>query len=128
MHVNETNLGSSTPFPTCDPTLSAKLGTFCQVDPGHTLAVHDVSNIYHVPLILVEQGIHTIIRNGLSLTGMSEEPDLVAWTAMARGVDAVEETVKIAMVGKYTALSDAYLSVTKALTHCGYVRTAATFC
>lgn len=96
-----------------------KLGVFCQVAPENTLSVHDVSNIYHVPLILVEQGLHTIIKKHLKLEHMADEPDLRAWRAMAEGVDNTTETVKIALVGKYNGLSDAYLSVTKALTHSG---------
>jgi CTP synthase len=96
-----------------------KLGVFCQVAPENTLSVHDVSNIYHVPLILVQQGLHRIIKRHLGLTSMLDEPDLKAWTAMAKGVDETTETIKIALVGKYNGLSDAYLSVLKALTHSG---------
>ena len=50
-----------------------KLGVFCQVAPENTLSVHDVSNIYHVPLILVQQGLHHIIKH-MGLTHMQDEP------------------------------------------------------
>ena len=98
-----------------------KLGVFCQVDPENTISVHNVSNIYHVPLILVEQNLHKIIKKTLSLVSMTDEPDFCAWNAMACGVDDVKETIDIAIVGKYlnTGNSDAYLSVLKALIHGG---------
>jgi len=44
-----------------------KISVFCDVAPSHVMSVHDVSNIYHVPLILAEQGLHTILRYKLIL-------------------------------------------------------------
>jgi CTP synthase len=96
-----------------------KLSIMCQVQSGNVLSVHDVSNIYHVPLILVEQGIHKIIRNQLGLTNMAEEPNLASWRLMAESVDDATQKVDIVIVGKYTGLSDSYLSVIKSLTHAG---------
>jgi len=95
-----------------------KISQFCHVSPANVLSVHDVSNIYHVPLILAEQGIHTIVKKRLQLESlMSDEPDLKQWTAMAHIVDSPSMVVDIALVGKYTDLQDSYLSVTKALIH-----------
>jgi CTP synthase len=102
-----------------EESTKAKLGVFCQVAPENTLSVHDVSNIYHVPLILAEQGLHRIVKKHLNLTHMAEAPDLRAWRVMAEGVDSTTDHVKVALVGKYNCMSDAYLSVTKALTHSG---------
>ncbi len=96
-----------------------KLGTFCHVDPGNTVSVHNVSNIYHVPLILVQQDFHKIVKKRLELHAMTETPDFEAWEAMAKGVDNVEESIDIAICGKYTGISDAYLSLLKALVHSG---------
>lgn len=95
-----------------------KISVFCHCPPSHVLSVHDVSNIYHVPIILAEQNLHGILRDHLKLERiMTAEPDLVRWTELATSVDIFEEQVKIAIVGKYTGLSDSYLSVLKALKH-----------
>ena len=101
-----------------------KLGIFCHVDPSRVLSVHDVPNIYHVPLMLEKQGMDEILRNRLELTrdcGMAAQRegrcDLAAWRAMAESIETFTESVTIALVGKYTNLQDAYLSVYKALKH-----------
>ena len=92
-----------------------KISTFCHVPPSHIISVHDVTNIYHVPLILAAQGVHTRIREGLQLevTKMRLEPDLSSWANLAHTVDNFKASVDIALVGKYTGLEDAYLSVIK---------------
>lgn len=102
----------------------AKLGIFCHVEPQHVLSVHDVANIYHVPLLLHDQRLDEILRVKLELTrdcGMPERRDgrcdLRAWSAMAHSLDEFSESVTIALVGKYTGLQDSYLSVFKALKH-----------
>lgn len=96
-----------------------KISSFCHVPPTHIISVHDVSNIYHVPLMLVEQNIHTLIKSKLGLTTMLDTPDLASWGNLARTVDNFQTTATIALVGKYVGLEDAYLSVTKALSHAG---------
>jgi len=94
-----------------------KLALFCQVPKEHVLAVHDVSNIYHVPLLLHQQGAHTIIERLLKVKFPFSEARLGPWNAMAKRVDTAEKVVQIALVGKYNGLSDSYLSVVKALKH-----------
>jgi len=89
-----------------------KLAAFCHVRPEAVLSTHDVPNIYHVPLMLHQQGIENILGISCSTTSLLEE-----WTTMAHNVDSLTEEVKIAMVGKYTNLSDSYLSVIKSLQH-----------
>ena len=88
-----------------------------QVPPGHVLTMHDVPNIWHVPLLLTAQGAHTAVCAHLGLAGAAAM-DLTPWrTQLAERWDALGAAVTIAMVGKYTGLSDAYLSVIKALQH-----------
>lgn len=93
-----------------------KLALFTQVPTANVLAVHDVSNIYHVPIILAEQGAHSIIATTLKLP-VAAAPRLDAWRSLAASVDDATLTTRIALVGKYTGLSDSYLSVLKALKH-----------
>eukprot|EP00499_Haloplacidia_sp_CaronLabIsolate_P010700 CAMPEP_0196782454 /NCGR_PEP_ID=MMETSP1104-20130614/11378_1 /TAXON_ID=33652 /ORGANISM="Cafeteria sp., Strain Caron Lab Isolate" /LENGTH=591 /DNA_ID=CAMNT_0042152687 /DNA_START=20 /DNA_END=1795 /DNA_ORIENTATION=+ len=92
-----------------------KIAAFCHVSPSNVLAVHDVSNIYHVPLMLQTQDLATILQQLLGLE--TRVPDLKKWELLAKRVDDVEDEVHIALVGKYTGLSDSYLSVIKALRH-----------
>ena len=95
-----------------------KLALFCQVPPGHVLTVHDVPNIYHVPLLLEAQGVTGIIARKLGLALPSPALEgLRAWRTLADSVDKASVEVRIALVGKYTGLQDSYLSVIKALQH-----------
>ena len=94
-----------------------KLASFCHVPVDQVLTMHDVSNIWRVPLMLQAQGAHETVCRILGLRGASSI-NLTQWrTQLADKWDSLTEVVKIAMVGKYTDLSDAYLSVTKALQH-----------
>jgi CTP synthase len=96
-----------------------KISIFCQVPTNAVVSVYDAPNIYHIPLILVNQGIHRIIKKSLNLENMTVEPDLKQWSTMALLVDNVTDSVTIAIVGKYTGLSDSYLSLLKSLIHSG---------
>ncbi|RJU89618.1 MAG: CTP synthase (glutamine hydrolyzing) [Candidatus Poseidoniales archaeon] len=89
-----------------------KLAAFCHVQPEAVMSTHDVPNIYHVPLMLQEQGLCAILGVDCESTGLMDE-----WRTMAHHLDTLTEDVHIAMVGKYTDLSDAYLSVIKSLQH-----------
>jgi len=94
------------------PETRAKLAAFCHVPEGAVISTHDVPNIYHVPLMLEAQGLCATLGLKVQPNGLLDE-----WRRMAHHLDALEENVTIAMVGKYTDLSDAYLSVIKALQH-----------
>ncbi len=92
-----------------------KLALFCHVTPDCILNLCDVSNIWHVPLVMQEQGGHLAIMRQLRLDFRKLELD--SWAHRANKWDTVTMPVKIAIVGKYTGLGDSYLSVTKALMH-----------
>ena len=89
-----------------------KLAAFCHVSPDAVMSTHDVPNIYHVPLMLESQGLCKILNVDCNATNLLSE-----WRKMALNLDTLTEEVSIAMVGKYTELSDAYLSVIKSLQH-----------
>uniref|UniRef100_A0A6U1F2G0 CTP synthase n=1 Tax=Tetraselmis chuii TaxID=63592 RepID=A0A6U1F2G0_9CHLO len=102
-----------------DNSVRSKLSLFCQVPEKSVLTMHDVSNIWRVPLIMADQDVHKSLMKHL---GLPEEQagklDLEHWrTSLADRWDSLKDEVKIAMVGKYTGLSDAYLSVIKSLQH-----------
>ncbi|KAF7824435.1 CTP synthase-like [Senna tora] len=105
-----------------DENIKAKLSQFCHVPLSNIVTLHDVPNIWHIPLLLRDQKAHEAIFKALNLTGVAMEPNLDEWTARTKVTDKLHETVRIAMVGKYTGLSDAYLSVIKALLHASVAR------
>ena len=89
-----------------------KLSQFCHVPVGNVYSTHDVPNIYHVPLMLEQQGMCKTL--GIKC---SDSESFKRWEKMAYDLDKMDEEVRIAMVGKYTGLSDSYLSVSKSLQH-----------
>ncbi|KAM0846337.1 hypothetical protein ACQ4PT_055745 [Festuca glaucescens] len=100
--------------------VTAKLSQFCHVPISNIVNLHDVSNIWHIPLLLRDQKAHEAILKVLDLQRIGKvprEPKLAEWTERANKFDKLKTPVKIAMVGKYTSLSDSYLSVQKALLH-----------
>ena len=95
-----------------------KIGRFCNVDVGHVIESRDVETIYEVPLRYREQHLDDHILDLLGLE--APEPDLSDWMAMVDRIKRPEQgSVRIAVVGKYTALADAYKSIAEALVHGG---------
>mmetsp|Transcript_27435 Transcript_27435/g.32442 ORF Transcript_27435/g.32442 Transcript_27435/m.32442 type:complete len:573 (+) Transcript_27435:85-1803(+) len=96
-----------------------KISAFCHVDPKNVISVHDVNNVYHVPLLLTQQGLHRIIAKELNLGDKMgvEKPDLTNWSEMAHKLDGFSKSVNIALIGKYTGFQDSYLSIIKSLKH-----------
>uniref|UniRef100_A0A804QS20 CTP synthase n=1 Tax=Zea mays TaxID=4577 RepID=A0A804QS20_MAIZE len=93
-----------------------KLSQFCHVPISNIVNLHDVTNIWHIPLLLRDQKTHEAILKVLDLQydgKVPREPELGMWTKRATKLDKLKTSVKIAMVGKYTGLSDSYLSVIK---------------
>lgn len=100
-----------------EESVRSKLALFCNVPDSNILSLHDVSNIWRVPLLMAEQNVHHIICSKLGLSG-ADSLDLSAWRLnIADRWDSLTDPVKIALIGKYTNLSDAYLSVIKSLQH-----------
>ena len=98
----------------------AKLAAFCHVGTDAVVSAHDVSNLYQIPISLYQQSVLMKVSNHLGFEVPDSLPLLDDWRAMADKVDQLEEEVNIAMVGKYTGLSDSYLSVIKALQHSAF--------
>jgi len=98
----------------------AKLAAFCHVGTEAVVSAHDVSNLYQIPISLYEQSVLNKVSSHLGFEVPDSLPLLDEWGAMADKVDQLEKEVNIAMVGKYTGLSDSYLSVIKALQHSAF--------
>ena len=94
-----------------------KIALFCDVPPEAVIPNLDCDTIYEVPLLLEKEGLDTLVLERLRL--QPGERDLAEWRAMVERLRNPEHYVRIALVGKYTSLQDAYLSVSEALTHAG---------
>lgn len=95
-----------------------KLAQFTNVAPEAVIESIDMPILYEVPLVLEKEGLATQVLERLNLT--LPEPNLTSWEAMVQQVKQPTMNLKIALAGKYTGLSDAYLSVIEALKHAGY--------
>ncbi|KAH9646068.1 CTP synthase [Citrus sinensis] len=123
-----------------EENVKAKLAQFCHIPAENIVTLHDVPNIWHIPLLLRDQKAHEAILKELNLLGhllcgyvdiatsgptisasifnlsicsVARKPALELWTARTKVCDMLHDPVRIAMVGKYTGLSDSYLSVLK---------------
>ncbi len=97
--------------------LRAKIALFCNVREDHVLQNLDVEYLYEAPLAMEEERLAKVVCDSLHLP--CPEPDLTDWKEMVYNLKNPETEVEIAIVGKYTALHDAYLSVAEALKHGG---------
>ena len=95
-----------------------KLSLFCNVREQSVIPALDVASIYDVPLAYHEEGLDSEVLEAFGLQG-APAPDLTRWTTIASRVKETDGAVRIAVVGKYTDLKDAYKSLIEALTHGG---------
>ena len=96
-----------------------KIALFCNVREEAVIPALDVRSIYEVPLRYHEQGLDGQVLAAFDMLN-GKAPDLTRWNAISERVQKPEGTVKIAVVGKYTELLDAYKSLSEALTHGGF--------
>jgi CTP synthase len=97
--------------------MKRKLALFCDIDTNAVIEARDVDTLYEVPMMLREQGMDDIVVNHLKLT--TNPPEMSEWENLVHRVKALKYTTEIAIVGKYVALHDAYLSIVEALGHAG---------
>ena len=95
-----------------------KLALFCNVRPESVIAAYDLSSIYDAPLAYHKEGLDQAVLDAFEITP-APKPNLEVWEDVSDRIHNPEGTVKIAIVGKYTQLEDAYKSITEALTHGG---------
>ena len=94
-----------------------KIALFTNVPVNAVISAIDADTIYRIPLLLNEQGLDDIVVNQLRLDVPAA--DLSEWKAVVDSITHPHDTVKIAIVGKYVGHSDAYKSLSEALTHAG---------
>ena len=90
---------------------------FTDIDSDHIIEALDQKSIYQVPLAFQQQNIHLIIQK--RLFGEQREPDMENWKHLVNAIMNPQKTIHIALAGKYTNLTDSYMSVIEALQHAG---------
>ncbi len=101
--------------------LKRKLSLFCNLPGENVITNLTAKTLYEVPLLLEEEG---LCRSVCRHFGIEREPDHRQWRAMVDKIKGAHRKVKIALVGKYVELHDAYLSVAEALHHAGWSQDA----
>lgn len=97
--------------------LKDKIALFCDVPPECVVQNYDADTIYEVPLILRKEGLDHVVAERLGVDG--KKSDLSEWQEIVRRINNPTVSLKIALVGKYVELHDAYLSIAEALSHAG---------
>jgi CTP synthase len=95
-----------------------KIALFASLPEEAIVSARDVDNIYKVPLVFRDEGVDDFILEHFGIE--ARDPQLGGWEELTRRADASGEAVRIALVGKYVRLEDAYLSVVEALRHAGF--------
>lgn len=99
-----------------------KIALFCNVDLDCVIENETLPTLYAAPLMLHENGLDEMVCRELNMK--APKPDLKRWREMVARIDAREQEITIAIVGKYVKLHDAYLSIMESLHHAG-IETAA---
>ncbi len=94
-----------------------KLALFTNVTPEAVIECRDLKSIYEVPLALETEGLANEVLKRLSMN--NPQPEMGAWDSLVKKIVASDKVVKIGIAGKYTKLSDAYISIVESLKHAG---------
>ncbi len=103
--------------------MKEKIALFCDVDANAVIENRTASTIYEVPLMMQQEGLDKIVLEKLRMD--FSPADMAEWERMVYKINHPRKKVKIAVVGKYVELPDAYISVTEALHHAGIANDAA---
>lgn len=95
-----------------------KIALFCDTEVESVIENRDADVLYEVPLMMHDEKLDDIVVRHFKLE--STQPDLTEWRAMVNRIKGLKSRVRIAVVGKYVALQDAYASVSEALRHGGF--------
>ncbi|MBO6604452.1 CTP synthase [Boseongicola sp. H5] len=95
-----------------------KLALFCNVRPDAVIAAQDLKSIYEAPLAYHREGMDQAVLDAFGIAP-APKPNLAVWEDVADRIHNPEGEVRVAIVGKYTQLEDAYKSIAEALTHGG---------
>ena len=105
-----------------EKSIKDKISLFCNVPSSQVIQNLDVDTLYEVPLAMEEEHLADIACKCLNLD--CPKPDLAEWENMVHSIKNLSKDVTVALVGKYTALHDAYISVVESLKHGGFANNA----
>ncbi|MFM7671219.1 MAG: CTP synthase [Bacteroidota bacterium] len=103
------------------PELRRKIALFCNVRQEAVIESADAETIYEVPLMMMREGLDTIVMKKLNLES-KQEPDLSKWNDFLKKLKNPKHKVSIGLIGKYIELQDAYKSILEAFVHAGAVQ------
>ena len=103
---------------TVGPELREKIGLFCSVPSDSVFEAVDSDTIYRIPMVLHSQKFDHLVLKKLGLPTKGS-PDMKDWKEFLHKYDTRKEALTVALVGKYTEIKDAYLSVNEAVLHAG---------
>src|SRR5919112_1532596 len=95
-----------------------KIALFASLPSENIVSARDVPNIYGVPLVFRDEKVDDLVLDHFGID--APEPDLEGWERLVERAAEAEDSVRIALVGKYVQLEDAYLSVVESLRHSGF--------
>lgn len=98
--------------------IKSKIALFCNLPANCVMTARDVSSIYEVPMTLHEEGLDGKVVELLNI--WTRKPDLTQWKDLVSRIKTTKNSVQIAIVGKYTNLTDAYKSLNESLHHAGF--------
>lgn len=98
--------------------MKRKIALFCDIDREAVIEALDADTLYEVPLMLQQEGLDEIVVRHLGLD--AAPANMTEWEALVKRVKNLTHETRIAIVGKYVSLPDAYLSVAEALRHAGF--------
>jgi CTP synthase len=100
------------------PELRRKLALFCNVTPNAVIESIDLNTIYEVPMVMLKEKLDKVVLAKLKLSTKAE-PDMAQWRDFLFKLEHPKSEVRIALVGKYIELPDAYKSINEAFIHAG---------
>ncbi|KXG44678.1 CTP synthase [Tepidibacillus decaturensis] len=103
---------------TLSEDIKGKIALFCDIEKEAVVEALDADTLYDVPLMLQAQGLDEYVVRHLKLD--TKPADMTEWIQLVNKIKNLSHTTRIAIVGKYVALHDAYLSVAEALYHAGF--------
>ena len=101
-----------------DESIKKKVSLFCDVDEEAVIEANDAEILYEIPLTMEKLGLADVACKYLKLE--NKKPDLSEWKAMVEKYKKPKKLAKVAIVGKYVELKDAYISIHESIEHAGY--------
>ena len=98
--------------------IKRKLSMFCDIDEDAVIEAPDAKTIYEVPLIMEENGLANVACKKLGIE--NKKPTLKTWKEIVRKIKHPTDKIKLAVVGKYIELKDAYISINESIEHAAY--------